>query len=350
MITMRDIAVRAGVSRSTVSFVLNKKHSAVGISEDTRRRVLRTAEEMGYRRNQLARAVVTGKNPVFAFVVPAPEVEVAARLLAGALEEAEARAHTVQVVRLPGSKDDHAVIERCVELRPVGIMAIYVQEPALGHLQREMARCRIPVAVLDSSFPQSHGARILSDDLGGCREAIGHLIALGHRRIAFLGGGPGSGASQQREEGYRRVLAERGIPVPEGYVCHGYWVPERIEAATRELFVDTTGSSAPTALFCADDKTAMVVCRTLRSIGRRVPEDVSVVGFADLTMALFNDPPLTTVAQPFHDMGRAAVTRLLSAAAEMKEEAVLRAPREDLLPTRLVVRASTAPVPPGDRA
>jgi DNA-binding LacI/PurR family transcriptional regulator len=340
---MRDIAVRAGVSRSTVSFVLNQKHGALGISEATRRRVLRAASDLGYRRNELARSMVTGKNPVFAFLVSAPEVEVAARLLSGALEEAERHRHFVKVIRVPPTFD-HTVIEQCVELRPTGVMSVYVTGRSLELVHEEMARYRIPVAVLDSSFPQPHGSRIISDDLNGCRQAIVHLTTLGHRRIAFIGGRPDTGAGAERTGGYQTVMAENGLQMPEGYLVHGNWDPPVIERVTQGLF--ERKAERPTAAFCADDKTAMVVCRTLRRLGLRVPDDVSVMGFADLTMAPFCDPPLTTVAQPFHEMGKAAVVRLLAAAEEMESGGKFASPYEELLPTRLVVRDSTAPVRP----
>jgi LacI family transcriptional regulator len=343
---MKDIAQRLGVSRSTVSLVLNRRDApGVRIPVHTRERILAEAESMGYRRNELARAVVTGRNPVFAFLVPAPEVEVAARLLAGALDEAEARGHTVQVVRLPGggADDEARAIHRCVEMRPVGVMSVYVHGARLDHLHEEMGRYHIPVAVLDSSFPQARGLRIVSDDFLGSRQAVEHLTGLGHRCIAFFGGDPNSGASAMRQQGFVRAMTEAGLEVPEGYVRHGDWHPEKIDRITREAF-GPDAAPAPTAVFCADDKTAMVVCRTLRRLGRRVPEDISVVGFADLSTAAFNDPPLTTVAQPFHEIGRAAVARLIVASEPAEGEAPQEAPREEWLPTRLIVRESTAAV------
>jgi len=342
MITMRDIAVRAGVSRSTVSFVLNDKHSAMGVNEDTRRRVLEVASELGYRRNELARAVVTGKNRVFGFVVPGfgLESEVVSRILAGVMDEAEARHYAVQVIRL--ARPDDEIIRRCVELRPTGLLCIQTGPETLRHLRQEVSRFGIPIAVLDSSPQLEGGSRVLSDDLAGCRQAIDHLADLGHARIAYVGGDPKTVVSRLREEGYLAAMAGRHLPVLGGYVENGYWNAEATEAATVRLLEDP--EDAPSAIFCADDKTAMVVCRTARRLGRSVPGDLSVVGFADLAMAAYADPPLTTVAQPFPEMGRVAVRRLLAAAAgetPPPEDPGVPLP-DELVPTHLVVRRSTA--------
>ncbi len=347
MVTMRDVAVHAGVSRVTVSYVLNKKDALIGISDDTRTRVLRAADELGYRRNELARAMVTGKNAVFAFLVPPDgvESEVTARILTGILQSAEEMQHTVQVVRLP-TLEDRSVIQRCVEMRPMGVMTIYTSQNTLDQLHEEMNRYRIPVAVLDCSYPQAQGSRILSDDTDGCRQVIDHLGALGHRRIAFIGGYSHMGVSLVRSEGYRRAMQTRGLPIPEGYQEYGEWLPERVESITRGLFNSRNSTPFPTAVFCADDKTAMVVCRTLHRIGMSVPDTVSVVGFADLAMARYNNPPLTTVAQPFRAMGQAAVERLFTVASEWDDSGSTDGAYDLLLPTELVVRESTAPVTP----
>ena len=344
MITMRDIAVRTGVSRSTVSFVLNDKHDEMGVNEGTRDRVLQAAKELGYRRNGLARAIATGQNPVFVFLVPIShfETDVVARALAGTLDEASAHGRTVQVIRLPDGTLDDAVIQRCVEMRPTGAIAIYVGLEPLQHLQRELARFDIPVAVLDSSPPLEGGAHIFSDDIAGCFEAVAHLTALGHTRIAFIGGLHGTTVSALRDTGYRQAMQAHGLIVPDTYVKYGQWEAEATAQATRGLFENAI--TPPTAVLCADDRTAAIACRTLRALDLSVPRDVSVVGFANLSIASLCDPPLTTVAQPFHEMGRAAVRRLLFAAQPDSDEARNSSEAvEERLPTRLVVRQSTAP-------
>lgn len=335
MITISDVAARASVSRTTVSYVLNRRESGVRISDETRQRVLEAASELGYRRNALAHAVTTGRNPVLGFLACAPEGELTARLLAGALDEAEAQNYFVKVLRLRNNTVNESVIERCAESRLAGVMVLYLDPAQLKYLQSEMKNYQIPVAVVDDSFPQSSGIRVISDDVQGCALAVEHLTQLGHRRIAFLSGTADSGCALLREEGFRRAMHSQGLSIPPDYLVRGEWNVEKSEAATLQLLRSPHGR--PTAIICAGDEWAMIAMRTLGRSGLKVPNEVSVVGFGDIGTAGFWEPPLTTVAQPFAEMGRLAVRRLLERIAT-PDDALC----EDILPTKLVVRASTA--------
>jgi LacI family transcriptional regulator len=344
MVTMTDIAHKAGVSRATVSLVLNEKHAAVGIAEETRQRVLRAAADLGYRPNELARAMVTGRNPVFGYLLRTPEREVPTRILVGALHEAEKYGHSIKVMPFDG-EFDHRIIERCAEMRLAGVLALYIYGAALDYLHEEAGRYSIPVAVVDSSFPAARGIRVVSDDSDGCRQAIQHLTDLGHRRIGFVSGARTSGSANERVRGYGKALREAGISVPDDYLVYGNWEITTIESVTHTILTHPAGR--PTALFCADDRTAAIVARTARQRGLSVPRDLSVVGFANLELADYSDPPLTTVAQPFREMGAAAVRHLLSVGSDYpRSSESLPDPVEVLLPTQLIVRASTAPYPP----
>jgi DNA-binding LacI/PurR family transcriptional regulator len=345
MITISDIASRAGVSRTTVSYVLNGRESGVRISEETRQRVSAAAAELGYRRNALAHAVTTGRNPVLGFLACAPEGELVARLLAGALDEAEESGYFIKVLRLRHNTVNAEVIERCAELRLAGVIVLYLDTEQLKYLHGEMARYGIPVAVLDDSFPQERGVRVVSDDIDGCRQAIAHLVALGHTKIACISGPQASGCASLREEGYRLAMREHGLQAPESYLQRGDWDEDVTEAATRALLSSEHGR--PSAIVCAGDEWAMVAARTLRRCGLRVPEDVSVIGFGDIRTARLWEPPLTTVAQPFQEMGRLAVKRLIAQAEAPDSSTISRStPIEEALPTQLVVRQSTARVAP----
>lgn len=338
MVTMTDIARKAGVSRATVSLVLNGKDAAVGIAEETRRRVRAAAEELGYRPNQVARAMVTGRNQVLVFLVPTPSAEVASRILEGVLREAEEVGYFVKVLPFSGPVS-HRVIERCVELRPTGVVALYLYGEALNYLYNELTRYRIPAVIVDSSPQMDRGIRVFSDDQDGMRQVLTHLTELGHRRIAFIGGTEASGAAQLRETAYKELLAEWDLPQPEGYLQRGRFNIEATEQAARTLLAHP---ERPTAIACVDDRTAMIVERVAWGSGVRVPEELSVTGFADLVMAEYSHPALTTVVQPFEAMGRSAVRHLLSVDLS---EGVNVSMIEEPLPTELKVRASTAPVP-----
>lgn len=340
MVTMTDIAEKAGVSRSTVSFVLNKRYNGVYVSDDTRERVTAAAQALGYRRNELARAIVTGKNRVLGFLVSSPESEIVARMLAGVLDEAEEQRYFIKVLRLRNNVIDKETIDRCAELRLAGVIVLYLNEERLNELHVELSRYNIPVATLDDSLAHPWGVRVISDDPNGCRLAIQHLFDLGHRKIGLISGRPDAGSSILRQDAYCEVMRQEGLAVPPHYIVHGYWSVDKTEAVTRQLL---SSPDRPTALICDGDIMAMAVCRTARRMGLNVPDDLSVIGFANIDAAIAADPPLTTVAQPFQEMGRMAVRRLLQLVDDESEGNSLE-PIEELLPTHLIIRASTGPV------
>ncbi len=341
MVRMTDIAEQAGVSRSTVSLVLNNKDVALGIPDATRRRVLSAANQLGYRPNEVARAMVTGKNRILVYLLHDPAQEVAATILSGALREADAHGYLIKLVGRKGTFDERD-IERCIELRPAGIMALYLTDEMAVYLQQEGARYHIPAVLLDSSFPVDGITRVLSDDMDGIFQSVAHLHGLGHRRIAHLSGPDWSGASVLREKGYRHAMAHFGLDVPSNYIASCEWDFPLMEAAARRVL---QAMPRPTALCCVDDRVALVVLRIAVQMGLRVPEDLSIVGFADLEMASYSCPALTTITQPFEDIGVSSVRSLLAAARALEhyEEPTYA---DVLLSSHLIVRGSTAPAPP----
>lgn len=341
MLTMRDVAERAGVSRATVSVVLGGRSDAVGINADTRRRVFQSAEELGYRRNELVRAVVSGHNRMLGFLVWQPEYEAVARMLGGALEEAEAQDYTIKVLRLRDNEIDQRTIARCLELRLAGVIVVKMPRQPLDFLHQEMSRRHVPVTTLGSSFAQSWGARVTANDEQGCHLLIEHLHGLGHRRIAFIGGNPSEPAGARREAGFRQAMREFGLRTPKSFILESHWHFDDAARCTQQLL--EISPLPPTAIVCASDETAMIACRRVRLSGRRVPEDVSVTGFTDLRSARLFDPPLTTVALPFAQLGRAAVRHTLARvqqAGEFRDD-----PVEEILLPELQVRASTSVAP-----
>ena len=172
--------------------------------------------------------------------------------------------------------------------------------------------------------------------------AVGHLVELGHRRIAFIGGAERPDHSRVREEGYREAMRAEGLTIPDGYLEHGHWDWPATEAAAGRLM---KLSPRPTAILCANDAVAMIATRTARRMGLRVPEDLSVVGFLNMRAAEWADPPLTTVAAPHVEIGRRAMQLLL---ADVKPDKRKRPSGQErsqqmLLPTELIVRQSTGP-------
>jgi LacI family transcriptional regulator len=192
----------------------------------------------------------------------------------------------------------------------------------------------IPVVAVDPHTGKTGPSTVEADNVGGARAATQHLIELGHRRIAHIRGRTDLVSAQLREQGYREALVAAGIPFdPELVRVGGYRAAETTDAA-RELL---SRSDRPTAVFAANDLSAIRVLEIARDLGLRVPEDLSVVGFDNVPEAANAVPALTTVAQPLHQMGAEAVRLLLGLLAGGTTEDHL------LLPASLVVRASTSP-------
>ena len=297
---------------------------------------------MGYQRNDLVRAVVSGKSRMFGFLGFHSRFESAARMLEGVLNEADAQAYTIKVLPVGEDHISPATIEQCIRLRLAGVIALNPGGRELKKLHQQMARYRIPVVVGDDALPPECGIRVTSDDRQGVASAIEHLAQQGHRHIAFVSADPKSPIAIAREAGYRAAMKRLGLCVSEDDVAYCHWDNDRIAQQTRQLVKNR--KTAPTAICCITDDTAMVVLRTVRGLGLRVPQDVSVVGYANLVMSELSDPPLTTVAQPFEAMGRSIIHHLLKCIEHGQERQNLES-FEELLPTRLIVRQSTGPAP-----
>lgn len=336
MITISDIAARAGVSRATVSYVLNGRDVSARISDSTRQKVLETASELGYRRNELARAMTTGKNRMLGFWVMQSNREPVVRVLSGAMKEADEHGYFIKMLGFDNGAFDARTLERCVEWRLSGIIAIHAPAAAIGELFPQIVQTGIPFVTVDSQSGSAGCLNISADNEGGMRAAVAHLVDLGHRRVAFLGGcrPENDSISAARQRAYCAEMYRRSLP---RQIEYGDWRAEFCDwqsgetaRAVRRLL---DSPNRPTAIACVSDHLAMIVVRLASERGLRVPDDLSVTGFDDVTVATLYNPPLTTVAQPFELLGRAAVRSLLNSSEA----------NPPLLPAHLIVRGSTAP-------
>lgn len=344
MLRMSDIAARAGVSSSTVSFVLNDRHTAVRISEETRQRVLAAAEELGYRPNHLARAMRTGNTQMLGFMGGDLRTEQMGCMVAGALEEADRSGYTLKLLphqqHEDGSQAMLQMIRRSSQLRLMGVLALHMPLPLLEQLHAEAQQYHYPLVLVDTRAPIEGLAQVVSDDEGGVAQAIAHLVQLGHRRLAMIAGEEISTLTPLRTAAYKTAMQRHGLEAPEGSIVHGdYRFHEPSFQAARAV-LDQAVAKRPTAIFCAGDWIALAALQCAAQLGLQVPRDLSIVGFADLSVSQFSTPPLTTIQQPFQEMGCAAVKRLLALRDDNQDD-----PGGDLemLPTRLIERASTAP-------
>lgn len=309
--TMGDVAERAGVSRTAVSFVLNGR-SDISLSAETRRRVLDAAAALGYRPNAGARALAARRSDWYGIVTEIVTAPFAVDIIKGAQDQAwsEGKMLLISSTESEG-ENEAATVEMLLEQRVEGILyaatwhrAVHVPK-ALHEVPTVLVNCFDADGVLPSIVP---------DEVGGGYEATRYLVDAGHRRIALINLDPETPAAVGREVGYRRALAEARVEFDPALVASGHATAHGgYDAAVRLL--DTAGEP-PTALFCANDRMAMGAYDAIKERGLRIPDDVSVVGFDNQELiAAYLRPALTTVALPFQEMGARGVAMLAALTA-----------------------------------
>jgi DNA-binding LacI/PurR family transcriptional regulator len=330
--TSADVAARAGVSRTTVSFVLNYR-TDVQIPDETRQRVFRAASELGYHPHAPARQLAGGRSNVLGLVLRQSAEQVAgdatlAETLRGLASAAGAAGSRVMVEPLaPDGTYDRL-------LRSQQTDGLIVSGPRTDDRSlTQLVGDGFPV-VLQGCLPGLAAPSVDVDNVAASSGAVNHLLSLGHTRIACITNAPLTyTASRERLQGYREAIEAAGITYDEALVAEGAFDAASGERAATALL----GRATFSAMFVASDVLALGAINALREANRRVPDDVSIVGFDDIALAGYFDPPLTTVRLPAFELGQAAGRALLDRIAD---RAVAT---RTLLPTELIVRGSTAP-------
>jgi DNA-binding LacI/PurR family transcriptional regulator len=315
-VSMAMVAQRAGVSGQTVSRVANDSPK---VDPGTRARVEQAMAELGYRPNRAARALRTGRTHTLGLVAQTLATVGNSRMLQAVAESAALHGYALTVVTLGPDGDIDEAFDR---LRDQGVDGAIVLNEATA-LARDAASAGLRLVVVDSP-PDARFTVIGTDHAAGARAATAHLLAAGHTVVHHLAGPADSYAAAERERGWREALAEAGVEAPE--IVRGDW-----SAASGHM--QAPRLTGVTALFAANDQMALGALRALAGAGRRVPEDVAVIGFDDIADAAQFQPPLTTVRQDFDALGEQAVQVLVADIEGGRPAAALLAPA-------LIVRAS----------
>lgn len=351
MLRMSDIAARAGVSASTVSLVLNDRHVAVRISEATRQKVLGAANEMGYRVNHQARAMRTSNTRTIGIVGGDLCSEQVGGMLSGILEEVNRQDYTLKILPAQGDEGQRQMIRRASELRVMGVVGLHLSTRMIEEFRVEAQSCNYPLVLLDTYDSFTEVPQVVSDDENGVSAVVDHLRELGHGRIAMVSGAGNSALTPLREAAFEAAMARCKLDVPRGFIARGDYVEPAPSVQAVQRLLSLPPATRPTALFCGGDLIALAALQVARGMKLEVPRDLSIVGFADMSVAAFASPALTTVHQPFRDMGRLAARRLLEASAdenlcpECEEIVSHRRESFELLPTRFIERQTTGPAP-----
>lgn len=327
--SIKDIARIAHVSHSTVSRALR---SSTLVNPETAEKIRRIAAENGFRASAVARSLATSRTDTIGVVVTSIADPFVAEVVAGIEEEAHAHNYSVFLANCNADPDRELKVVQSFEDRRVD--GIVVTASRVGALYaRVLEQLRIPIVLLNNQHPSRFGHSVLIDNFEGSRQAVAHLIELGHRRIAYIGDRFGYGSDSERFSGYRSALDEADIPFQPELFIHGDGKADGGLKAAEKLLANP---HPPTGIFCYNDMTALGASKAIRMRGLRIPEDISLVGFDDLPLALYMNPPLTTVRQPKHEMGRMAMQVLLKMVAGSDARQNIKVSGE------LILRQSTA--------
>jgi len=330
--TITDVAARAGVSRQTVSRVINNKDE---VSPETRARVLTVIEELGYRPNAIARSMVAGRTCTLGCISPNLTDYTFASMIESAQAEARTRGYFILTGSAPTEADVEPLLEEMLLRRVDGLMVINPHADDRYRYFLPLIGKGMAVVYLKNTPRDEPVSSVRCDNREGGYQATRYLIDLGHAAIVTLVGPYNEEDAFDRLAGYRQALTQAGLDLDPALTASGDWSATSGYQATRRLLEAGRSFSA---IFAQNDRMAVGAIRALREAGRRVPDDVSVIGFDDIPLASYFDPPLTTLRQPMEESGQRAV-RLLIETIQNPD----RPPEQVLTHARLMERASCAP-------
>ena len=330
--TLDEVAKQAGVSRSTVSRVVNNHPN---VSATTRSRVEAAIEESSYRPHAVARSLATNKTNILGMVVPESVTKLFTDpyfplMLRGATEACNRCGYHLILSLFTASIESNVMHDRFGYVDGVIVANASLDDKLIPSLLEE----GLPFVTI-GRHPDDRVNYVDVDNIGGARMAIEHLIRLGHSRIAMISGPPDMTPAQDRLTGYREVMSSHRLPVSDGLVAKGDFTEASGRAAMMQLLPET-----PTAVFTASDSMAIGAIKAIRAAGRNVPGDIAIVGFDDIPSALTIDPELTTVRQPIERLGQLAVEMLISLFDGEAAEKGSPSRQRLVLPTELIVRGS----------
>jgi LacI family transcriptional regulator len=322
-LTLEEVAELAGVSRSTVSRVVNNPEH---VSPKNRERVLKVIKETGYRPNQAARILASRRSNIIGLIIPSRADLIFtdpyfAALITGISRACNAHDYTLTLFVFHSQKEQDRVYQRALGtglLDGLIVTADKITDPLIPQI---IAR-KIPAVYVGHPLDKANVA--------GAYVAVSHLIRLGYHRIATITGPMSSTTSIDRHEGYVKALTERDRPIKDDLVVSGDFTRDSGHTAMRQLL-----PHKPDAVFVATDTMALGAIQAIHEANLAIPDDIAIVGFDDLPPAIIADPPLTTIRQPVSQNGMLAVETLIDLLETGPDP-----PRHTILPTELIIRAT----------
>ena len=328
-VTLRDVAQHVGVSVTTVSNVVR---GWPYVADETRHKVQVAVAELGYSPHLIAQSLRTGQMHTLGFIVPDLGNPYFAAMVSVAADIAQEASYSITIF---DSQEDAAKEAECIQRATKQLVdGVLVAQVVRGSGADYAQALPVPVVWIDRVPPGYDGPACRINNARVAELAVGHLVALGHRRIAHLGGPVGVGPAEERCDGYARVLAEHGLSYHRVVRAGVDWTCDDGYARMRELLAD---AEPPTAVFASNDGVAIGAMHAVRDAGLRVPDHISIIGVDDIDVSQHLDPALTTVRQPLDELARAGIELLLKLVHGEAADA-----RQVMLEPTLVVRGSTA--------
>lgn len=331
MANIRDIAKLAGVSTATVSRTLA---TPAIVMPETRAKVEAAVRKLDYKPNALASSLRRRRTENIVVVVPDIHNPFFSGVVQGIEHVAHGHGHKVLLGESQNSQQRLDTYAEMLDSKEAdGLILLGALLPTgIANAVAAGEAPHVPIVMACEYFVGLQAPNVRIDNAAAAAAATEHLLQLGHRRIAMITGPTGNPLVKDRVKGYRAQMAKAELAVPADYVARGDFTVESGYHAMKKLLAL---SQKPTAVFCANDEMAMGAIRAVKDSGRRVPQDLSVVGFDDIRFAEYFDPPLTTIRQPQREIGETAMRLILDVFAKRN------APTSVVLPHTLVVRGST---------
>jgi len=332
VITIKDVARKAGVAHTTVSRALR---GSPLISPGTTERVRLIAAEMGYQPSAAARSLKTNRSQVLGVIVSAIDDPFFSEILQGIDDVAQQSGYSLFIAASRRDLNhERAIVRTMREHRVDGV--ILCSTPFSAEQSKQLRSYDIPIVVINNQSAEDYRYSIYHDDLDGSRQIMKHLIGLGHDRIAYLGYARSGRTNLKRLTGYQEQMQAMRFTVREGYEFEAQASdPAGGQSAVKHFL---SLSPRPTAIFCYNDMLAIGVLRGLHEAGIRIPDDCSVAGFDNITLSTYTTPPLTTFDQPKRTIGAQAAQLVLG----LLDDQDALGPKIQMLKGSLLVRSSTA--------
>lgn len=329
---MQQVAIHAGVSKGTVSRVLK---SDSRISEKTSERVRESIRRLGYKENALAASIFSGRTYDLGVVFPSIYYSFTSLIFQGVGDTAAKMGFSTVLAITGGEVErERQAIQKLIEKRVDGLIIYPHQQDIYNEHFVELIECEVPFVLIDRQIPGFDSNMIITNDFQGAYNAARHLIDLGHRQIVHLGGETWVSSAKERYRGFCAAMQDYGIAIQPHSAQYGlYNNPEFAFQQTLDLMREHPET---TAIFAVSDINAIGAYRALKQLNLKVPDDVSVIGYADLDFCTYLETPLTTISQPKTLMGQRAVELVVE-----QIENGIQTKNNVVLETELVVRAST---------